>query len=313
VTRTIVILNPRSGGGRTGRAWDGIAARLKTAIGAFDVAVTDRPMAAQTLTSRALGQGYGLVVAVGGDGTVNEVINGFFLGGVPVNREAELGLLMSGSGGDFRRTFGIGDGVDDAIARLASGSMRAIDVGRVSFLTDDGKPATRHFVNIASFGLSGDVVRRVNRARLSKLAGGEFSFFWNSLVGSLAWRNLPVRLKIDGGFDEVVPVTTVAVANGRYFGGGMRVAPDADPTDGLFDVTVMAGLTRSDFLLRSGELYSGGHARDPKVRIIRGRTVIAAPVEETRRAPVLLETDGEAPGRLPATFEILPRMIRLRC
>lgn len=309
--RTLCIVNPRSNGGRTQAAWPLLERRISDAIGPVDAAFTNGPLAATVLAQRALGSGYGRIVAVGGDGTLNEVINGFFLSEMPINREALLGFVMSGTGGDFRKTLEIPADAAAHIERLAQAQPRLIDVGRVSFVTGEGKPAVRHFVNIGSFGLSGAVVRQVNRARVTKLMGGKFAFFWNSLVAAMRYRDKPVRVKVDDVFDAVIPVSTVAVANGRYFGGGMKVAPDADPFDGLFDVVMMKPVPRGRMMSELGKLYSGGHVGSPHVHIVRGKTVIAAPVEETRGRAVELDLDGEAPGRLPARFEIVPKIVRL--
>jgi len=122
-----------------------------------------------------------------------------------------------------------------------------------------------------------------------------------------------VRIRVDGDYDEIASISTVAVANGQYFGGGMRVAPNAHPDDGLFDVIVMGGAPKSRALAELNQIYTGDHLKNPSVRVVRGRKVTAAPVAETRGRAVLIEVDGESAGRLPATFEILPRALNLRC
>jgi diacylglycerol kinase (ATP) len=310
--KTIAILNPRSNGGRTGREAKVIAEKIAGAVGPITLATTEGPMSAARIAASALAEGYDHIVAVGGDGTVSEVVNGFFHEGEPINPQAVLGVVMTGTGGDFRKTFGVASGVDDAIARLARAVPRRIDVGRVQFVDDQGKPRMRYFDNIASFGLSGEVVRSVNRAVVSKMIGGSFAFSWNSAMAMLRYRNKPVRLKVDSVFDGVINASTVAICNGRYFGGGMKMAPEAEPDDGLFDVVMITDTTAGDMLRSMKAIYSGDHLNDPKVRVVRGQTVIAAPVEETAGRAVYLDIDGEAPGRLPATFQILPRALTVR-
>lgn len=310
--KTIAILNPRSNGGRTGREAKDIAKKIASAVGPITLATTDGPMSAARIAASALSEGYDHVVAVGGDGTVSEVVNGFFHEGEPINPEAMLGVVMTGTGGDFRKTFGVASGIDNAIARLAKAIPRRIDVGRVQFVDDTGTPQMRYFDNIASFGLSGEVVRSVNRAVVSKLIGGSFAFSWNSAIAMLRYRNKPVRLKVDSAFDGVINASTVAICNGRYFGGGMKMAPEAEPDDGLFDVVMITDTSPADMLRSMKAIYSGEHLNDPKVRVVRGQSVIAAPVEETRGKAVYLDIDGEAPGRLPATFQILPRALTVR-
>ncbi|HEY0107579.1 MAG TPA: diacylglycerol kinase family protein, partial [Rhizomicrobium sp.] len=300
------VVNPHSGSGRTGREWPAIERALGAIYPRLAVGFTRGPGQAMTLVRHALREGHQEIVAVGGDGTINEAVNGLFGPDGAIAPDAVFAFVTSGTGGDFRKSFGIAAGVPAAVERLKTASIRRCDVGRVSCLTATGAPTMRHFVNIASFGMSGMIVDSVNRARIAKLFGGSFAFAFHSALGMLRYRNLPVRLIIDGADDEIAAIATVAVANGQYFGGGMRVAPQAEVDDGRFDVVVMGGAPAGRSLAKLKLLYSGDHVHEPHVRVARARRVVAAPVAETRRQPVLIETDGEAAGRLPATFEILP-------
>jgi len=221
--------------------------------------------------------------------------------------------VTSGTGGDFRKTFNIAAGHAPAIARLKEARPKPIDIGRVSCLTKDGEPTVRYFANIASFGLSGVIVDSVNRARIAKLFGGQFAFAFHSALAMLTYRDRTVRIRVDGAYDEIASISTVAVANGQYFGGGMRVAPHAVPDDGLFDVIVMGGTSKRRALADMKLIYTGEHLNNSGVRALRGVKIVAAPVAETMGRPVLIEVDGENAGRLPATFEILPRALNLRC
>jgi YegS/Rv2252/BmrU family lipid kinase len=309
------IVNPRSGGGRTGRAWRLIATALERELGPVRAHFTashstSRFLPAAELTRQALKDGAQLVIAVGGDGTIDEVVNGFFENGAAINPEAHLAILNTGTGGDFRRTFDVTEDIEENAKRIASGATRVIDLGRLTFVNEDGGEATRYFNNIASFGLSGEVVRAVNRAKISKLFGGSFAFLWATLSTAFRYRTKPVRLVTDAGFDEVLNIGTCAVANGKFFGGGMKIAPDAEPDDGLFDIIVMRDTTFGDMLSGAGALREGTHVTHEKVMHLRARTLTATP---TGSEPVLLDVDGEAPGRLPARFEILPAAITLRC
>ena len=310
--KTLAIINPRSAGGKTGRDTQSIATRLAEVTGPLTIALTNGPMDAARLTSHGLRDGFERVIAVGGDGTINEVVNGFFANGQPINPEAEFALLNLGTGGDFRKTFDIDAGFDASLERIAEGRIRRIDVGRLSFVTEDGKNGSRHFANIASFGLSGHVVDRVNRATLTKRFLGQFAYTWVSLTSLFSYKAKPVRLKVDNLFDDVVSLSTCAVCNGQFFGGGMRVAPDASPDDGLLDVVIMCDAPKGNVLKSLNNIKTGSHVKDPNVKVFRGKTVIATPVEATAGAPVFIEADGEAPGRLPAMFEVLPKALKFR-
>jgi glycerol-3-phosphate dehydrogenase len=308
--RTTAVVNPHSWGDRTGLVWPEIEARLRRSIGPIKVVFTDAPMAATRLTTEALKQGMEQIIAVGGDGTVNEVVNGFFEDGRPINPEAILAILTSGTGRDFGRTFDMPLDIFAQVERLATSEVHAIDLGKLTFINENGAEETRYFDNIASFGLSGATDQAVNRLTYAKKFGGKSAFWWGMFKALTAYRNQPVHLKIDDAFDQIVNVTTVAVCNGRYFGGSMHIAPRAKPDDGLFDVIMVADVGRLELLLKSGKIYRGEHLGELKVTALRGRKITAIPVDGA--APVLLDVDGEAPGRLPATFEILPKALFLR-
>ena len=308
-----VVVNPRSGGGRTGREWPQIERALLDAYPGMRAAMTRARGDATMLVRTALDEGYQEIVAVGGDGTINEAVNSFFDAEGSIAPDAVLGFVTSGTGGDFRKTFGIAPGYAAAIARLKEAKPKPIDVGRVSCLTRDGQPTVRYFANIASVGLSGVIVDSVNRARIAKLFGGQFAFAFHSALGMLTYRDQTVRIRVDGAYDEIAAISTLAVANGQFFGGGMRVAPHAIPDDGLFDVIIMGGTSKRQALADMKLLYTGDHLKNPSVRALRGTKVVAAPVAETMGRPVFVEVDGESAGRLPATFEILPRALNLRC
>ncbi|MES1990013.1 MAG: diacylglycerol kinase family protein [Pseudomonadota bacterium] len=309
------IVNPRSGGGRTGRAWRVIASALEAELGPVRAQFTTSPstpryMPAAELTRQALKSGAQLVIAVGGDGTINEVVNGFFEGGVSLNPDAHLAILNTGTGGDFRKTFDFSEDLNHCVKRIGAGTTRAIDLGRITYTSEDGLEDTRYFNNIASFGLSGEVVRAVNKAGISKMFGGTFAFFWSSLKASYLYKTKPVRIVTDAGFDETLNIGICAVANGRFFGGGMMIAPNAVPDDGLFDITIMHDTTFKDMLIGGGSLRDGTHLKNPKVLTLRATSLTATPVGPD---PVLLDVDGEGPGRLPARYDILPTALTLRC
>ncbi len=308
-----VVVNPRSANGRTGREWRTIECALGAAFPHMSVAFTEKRGQATQLVRLALSEGHHEIIAVGGDGTINEAVNGFFDANGPISPDAVFGFVTSGTGGDFRKTFRVAAGHGPAIERLKCAAVRPIDVGRLTCLDERGRPIVRHFANIASFGLSGSIVSRVNRARIAKLFGGSFAFAFHSALGMLAYSHRAVRIICDNGFDEMVAISTVAVAKGQYFGGGMRVAPGAQPDNGQFDVVIMEASDKAQMLADMKQIYTGEHITNPAVRVVRARKVTVAPLAENKGRPVLIETDGESAGRLPAMFEILPRALNLRC
>ena len=308
-----VVVNPRSGGGRTGREWPAIERLLREAYPGLQAVLTRHPGETTLLVRAALAEGHQEIIAVGGDGTINEAVNGLFDAAGAIDPDAVFGFVTSGTGGDFRKSFNIGAGYAAAIARLKEAKAKPVDVGRVTCLTTHGEPTLRYFINIASVGLSGVIVDAVNRARIAKLFGGRFAFAFHSAVAMLTYRDRMVRLIVDRAYDEIAGISTLAVANGQFFGGGMRVAPNAVTDDGLFDVVVMGGATKRQALADMKLIYTGDHLKLPGVRVMRGAKVMAAPVAETGGRAVLVEVDGESAGQLPATFEILPRALNLRC
>lgn len=304
--KTYLVVNPHSANGQTGRRWAEISARVTRALGEVSVGFTRSALDATRLTREALRQGYELVVAVGGDGTINEVTNGFFEGDGSVVRDgAALGVLPLGTGGDFRRTFGWDLHLETNIARLKGEGTQPFDVGRVEYATAEGAREWRYFANIASCGVSGDISQVVNAT--SKALGGRLSFVWGTVKGLTRYTNRPVRFRLDGGEWQGGNVTCLAVANGRYFGSGMCVAPNASTSDGLFDVTVWSDYTLKDFIFKSPSIYNGDHLKWDRTRALRGRTV-----EVESDFPLLLEVDGEVPGQLPARFDLLPGVLRLK-
>jgi YegS/Rv2252/BmrU family lipid kinase len=303
--KTFFVVNPKSANGATGRRWAELAASIARTLSDFRVEFTKGPLDAVQLTRTALKAGYECVVAVGGDGTINEVTNGFFEDGRVLNPNAALGVLPRGTGGDFRKTFGWELDADAAIRRLKTPDTRPFDVGHLVFLGHDGKPQTRYFANICSFGMSGLVDQEVNQT--SKALGGKVSFMVGSLKALTRYRDQRVRVTFDDRPLEEVMVTTLSVANGKYFGGGMKVAPDADVSDGLFDVVIWSGYGFTDFVVRSQSIYSGAHVKWRGTRVLRATRVVAECDEK-----VLIDCDGEQPGMLPCTMTILPSAIRLK-
>jgi len=312
VKKTVVVVNPRSQNGALGRRWPEIARTIGRELGGFEHVMTEGPRDATRLTREALEGGADTVVAIGGDGTIQEVANGFFKnGGTPVRPGAALGVIPFGTGGDFRKTIAIPNDLAGAAAVLKAGATRTIDVGRLTYRAGrrDGEEASCIFVNIASFGIAGLVDQIANSS--SKRLGGGFSFFMATARAAWRYKNQRVRIILDDKDDEPLDLTinNVAVANGRYFGGGMHVAPEAAVDDGLFDVVAIGDVTMLDMVKNGSKIYRGTHLGLPKVTARKAKKVEAQPLDDG--AEVLLDVDGESLGTLPATFEILPAALPL--
>ncbi|MGH7902591.1 MAG: diacylglycerol/lipid kinase family protein [Candidatus Dormibacteraceae bacterium] len=305
MTGVLVIVNPAADGGRTGRRWPGFAVGLRAAGVDFEAAFTTRPGEAAEISRRAVSSARGIVLAAGGDGTLNEVVNGFFEGGEAITTESVLGMIPLGSGGDFRRSFGLPSSPGGVARLLREGAPRRIDAGRATFRGHGGATAERYFINIADAGIGGEVVARVNRS--SKRLGGAAAFLMASMASVLTWRNQPMRVTAGGRSMDLV-AQQVVIANGRYFGGGMQVAPRAAPDDGLLDVLLVGDLGLWENARGLRRLRSGTHLDDPDPKLEFFRTA-RVEVDSTGRVP--LDLDGEQPGTLPAVFEVVPGAISL--
>lgn len=303
-----VILNPTAGSGAAARKRAAIVHALTVGGAAPEVVHTEGPGDAGRLVREARRDGVECVVLVGGDGTLNDAVQGYLGAEGQVERGPDLALIPSGTGGDFRRTFGIGDDLADAAARVLGAAPRPIDLGLLSVTGHDGSRVRRAFINITSFGIGGLTDRIVNSS--PKWMGGKAAFFMGTLRAMLVYRNAPVRVRVDGKVWLEAPIFNVALANGRYFGGGMLIAPDADPSDGQLDVVALHDMTRVQGALLAQHIYKGTHLKEPGVSVTRGKRIEAEPL--AAGAEVLIDMDGETPGRLSLTAELAPGALRLR-
>jgi YegS/Rv2252/BmrU family lipid kinase len=295
---SVVIVNPASASGSTGEAWPQIASDLRSQFGSFRVLFTSHRGDAAALAGDAARKGAKLIIACGGDGTVSEVANGILSSG----KDVELGILPSGTGGDFRRTLEIPSRSRDAARVLRTGRTVRIDVGRVSFVDNNGAEAMRYFVGVASCGMSTKVIERVKADGIS---------FASSMLQT-AMRNEAIRLvvQLDDAHDRQLTVSNLCIANARYFGGGMKIAPDAKLTDGKFDVISVGDLSALKLFTSAPRVYLGSHLSMPEVSHTLARKVTVRPADRDKE--VALEIDGELPGKLPATFQIIPEALRVR-
>jgi diacylglycerol kinase (ATP) len=307
----LVIVNPKSASGSTENRWAQAASDLRAHFGAFQVAFTKKPGDGTLLAKRGAESGRKFIIACGGDGTINEVANGILESGADI----ELGVLPSGTGGDFRRTLGMPTGAREAAQGLKTGETKKIDVGRVTFLNHAGIETSRYFLNVASFGLSASVIERVKTKNKfdwlpHDLLRGKATFAVSTLQEVLDLNFVTVRVRIDEKEEKTLNTINFAVANSRFFGGGMKIAPDACINDGFFDIVNIGDMKTAKILLNAYTLYNGSHLNLSEVKHINARRVEVKPADS--RNEIHLETDGELPGKLPAVFEIIPEALKVR-
>lgn len=301
-SRTLVIANPAAAAGATRRTVPRLESALREALGPYELAWTEGPRDAARIAREAVRSGVERLVVAGGDGTAAEVVSGLL--GAGLGAYAEVAFLPLGTGADFHRSLDIPRDLDGAVAALASGKGRRIDAGRVRYVGEDGTTHESHFVNVASAGLSGVVTRSVLG---SKALGARLAFLVGTLRALIAFRPARVRARLDGVPLPATEIALVAAANGRYFGGGMFIAPDARPDDGLLDVVVVPAFPKPVLLTKLPRLYKGTHLEVPGVTLHRGRKLELEP----DGAPVLGEVDGEPVARLPMTIEVLPGALQV--
>ena len=305
--KTIVIVNPQAGNGRTEKVWPNIESVLEKSIGSFEVLHTTCRGDATDLSRRILAVDTVRIVAVGGDGHLNEVLNGFIENDLPVNPEARLSFVMTGTGCDFQRSLGISSKWQNAAAKLKDAKVRKIDVGKVTYTAADKTQKIRYFDNIASFGLSGAVDHCLEHSRLRDYLGGSPLFLWATIKTVFTHPNQSIRFRIDDGPEEEIYSRLCLLANGRYFGGAMHAAPEAELDDGLLDLLMLKEISVAKFLWHLPKIYKGTHLKIPEIFFQKVRKFTAESSEQ-----VILDIDGESPGYLAATFEVLPKILNLQ-
>jgi YegS/Rv2252/BmrU family lipid kinase len=296
-TDSVFLVNPASSNGSTGKRWPELAHRAAQLGLEGEALLSERPGQLTELAREAAANGR-LLIVVGGDGTLNEVVNGV------AGTGAVVAVLPNGTGQDFGRTYGIPARFEEAVRVALEGETRTVDAGRVRYRTWGGAESERWFANVGSVGMSAAVAQRANST--SKALGGRVTFFYALTRVFLAWKNTNIAVRLDDG-DRNARMHDVILANGQWHGGGMWLAPDARPDDGMFDVVLIGDVSMVDFITTAPKIYKGKHVEHPKVEIVRSSTVA---VDAPERLPI--EVDGEQIGTTPATFEVVPGALRVR-
>jgi len=312
VTRALVIVNPKAGGGHATAALSAFEGVVRGVLGEVDFVRTERPQHASELAEDAAKKGRDLVVATGGDGSIHEVVVGLMRAREAGFKKTKLGVIGRGTGGDLVKTLGIEHRLESYLDVIAKGASRPIDVGKLSYVDNDGKPATGFFVNILSAGMGGLVDRYVHDT--AKWAGGRAGYFLASARALLASEPGALRMTMTlDGEERVVETSTrmLAVCNGRYFGSGMFVAPPAELDDGIFEVVDLGASSKIGFAMRSSAIYSGDHMKQPEVTHHRCSKIRFEVMNERARSTFLLDVDGEPLGSPPVEIEVVPRALEV--
>jgi len=297
--KVYAIINPRAGSGKTGRNLGSIIEKLSKHYEGLRYFLTEKPLHATELTRRAIDEGADLIICVGGDGTLNEVVNGFLDEKSFFIQDVGLSVISTGTGADFLKAFGIKKGF-----RIPEGKEIFVDGGICEFVGWDGREKRRAFINITDFGIGGEVVYRVNRT--TKIFGGFVSFLIGTLSALTSYKGARVRYRIDNE-ERTEALIGFVIAIGQYFGGGMRIAPLSDPSDGLFDIIIMKRGGLRDFIRFGPKIYRGTHLNVEGIYWTRGKIISAEVLEG--KCPV--DMDGEDVGSLPLKAWIVPKAIKL--
>lgn len=304
VTKIFFIVNPVSAGNKTLKEWPVFEIKLKEKGFKFDWIYTEYPEHATIITREVIKSGYDLIVSVGGDGTMNEILNGFFENGNLINDEAKLAVFARGTGCDFIRSFGIKRGFENFVKILEKNEVQKLDVGKVSFLHTSGQVVTKHFLNISDVGLGGETTRRVNKTK--KHLKGFLAFLIGAMLTILKYRNKTIELEIDGKIVKSEKINSVIVANAKYFGGGMYISPNSEVNDGLLDIIIIGDFKTLELIRDFHLIYNGKHLTHQKISHYKAKKV-----KITSEPVALLEFDGEQQGTTPAEFEIIQQAVKV--
>lgn len=310
--KTCVVINPVSGRGKMFKRWPQLETQLKTAIGEFDTFISQYPSHATILTREAINNGYERIIAVGGDGTLSQVANGFFSDDgykKPLNENAVLGIISSGTGCDTVRTLDVGKDFNAQVETLRTGKATKIDLGQVQAKSKGGKSNIQLFINICSFGLSGDVVAAVNKGGGGKILSGRFAYLFAAMGALIKSKNKLVKMKIgDNSIEQTIAI--VGVANGAFCGGGVNLAPMAHMNDAKLEAIVVGDVGLLDLIKYMKKLFKGEHLSHPKIdhySLIK----FSAQALNSDDEKVCVEADGEPIGYLPCEITIREKAIKV--
>jgi len=296
-----LIVNPTAGAGRTAKKWPYIKQLLKNTGLRFEHDITEAPGHAIELAKSAVNKGYKLVVSVGGDGTINEIVNGIYAAGGM--KDIELGIIGTGTGSDYIRTIGISRHYQESCHHLMNPMKKSVDLGLVEFI-NNGQTTKRIFANFAGLGFDAEVVKTTTKKY--KNLGGKPAYLMGLLSTFATYNNRNIHITLNGQTEDR-KVCTIVMSNGKYGGGSMLIAPEADPSDGLFDVLIIGDVSKLDLLWSLPRIYRGTHLTHPKVTLKRTNEVTIS-----ADSKMSIQADGDLIGEAPARFVVLPSALNIR-
>jgi YegS/Rv2252/BmrU family lipid kinase len=296
------IVNPTSGGGSTGKTWAQVRNYIEDQLGKISFEFTGSKGHATDLSKRASDKDVEKIIIIGGDGTISEAVTGIIQSR---NRNVTIGVLNFGTGGDFCRSLGVSSDLKIALDRINSGNNILIDIGKLSFQDKEGKLSCRNFINITGCGMAGEVVKTINQSK--KVFGG-FSYYLSSVQNLFSYQNKKIRILLDDNREYSVTAVTVAICNGQYFGGGMQICPQAQLSDGLFNITVIGDWNLFQKIIYSPRLYNGTILSAPDMQSFTAKKIVILPQEG--EDPAIIDSDGEDIGSIPMTIELVPSAVK---
>lgn len=297
------VVNPNAGNGKGKKDWKRIAGLLEKNGIKYSMALTERRGHATAMTGDLIGSGYRKFISVGGDGTLNEIVNGIFSQDHCPTTDCTISKIPVGTGNDWGRMFGIPLVYEGAVRVISEGRRMRHDVGFINY-AEGGKKEKRYFINIAGLGFESIVVKKTNSQK-EKGKSNKAIYFWNLLSSLISYRNIKAEITIDGKH-LTSKIFSINVGNGRYCGGGMRQTPEAMPDDGLLDVTVIREIGRFEIIRSLKLLYDGTLLSHPRIDGYR-----CSNIKVESELPLYVEADGESLGHTPAEFGIIPSAVNI--
>jgi YegS/Rv2252/BmrU family lipid kinase len=303
--KTKVIMNPAARKGRSGENWGNVQALLNQHLDDYNVSFTEQAGHAKSLARQALDDGYERFIAVGGDGTANEVLNGLCENGTLMNPNTVMSVIPAGTANEICRSLGLLEDPTLAYQVLSNGKPISVDLQMISCENFNGERVKHHGALLTSVGSAAEISHKTSRSKYIKRLGAELSYFIVTLLVTLTYKPKEFVIQIDDGPEETLTLTTGLICNMKYGGGGMKLAPNAIYDDGEFDFVLFDNFTRTDLLTKSPSwLFEGRHIDHPKIDVRRGRKVRISSEMDS-----FVDADGETIGRIPLELEMKPNAL----